>query len=159
MSVLKGIGILALCLSMISGYAQSGQSKKEQKEAQRVAFFTEKLELTPEEAEKFWPVYREYKKAQTDLRKNERPKKDKSIGEMTDDEVQELLDGMINYKQKELDLKKKYHEKFKTILPIKKVAKLYHAEEQFKKHLKAQRKGKLEGKPNKPGPKPDTQEK
>ena len=35
-------------------------------------------------------------------------------------------------RQKELDLQKEYNEKFKAVLPIKKVAKLYAAEEQFK---------------------------
>ena len=132
----------------LGAFAQpgNGMTKKEQKEAQRIAFLTEKLALTPAEAEKFWPVYREYKKAQVDLRKNDKPKKPGGkVAEMTDEELEKLLDDMITFKQKELDLKKKYHEKFKTILPIKKVAKLYHAEEQFKKM-----KSRPSGPPNKP---------
>ena len=41
---------------------------------------------------------------------------------------------MANH-QKELDLQKEYNSKFKAVLPIKKVAKLYVAEEQFKMEL------------------------
>jgi hypothetical protein len=135
MSTLKYIGIICICLIGIQGISQTGkeQTKKEQKEAQRVAFLSEKLELTPEEAEKFWPVYREFKKASLELRKLDRPKRSGVVADMTDEEMETLLDAMLAYKQKELDLKKKYHEKFKEILPIRKVAKLYHAEEQFRK--------------------------
>lgn len=135
MNMIRYIGIACICLIGLQGIAQTGdgQTRKEQKEAQRIAFLTERLDLTPDEAEKFWPVYREYKKAQVDLRRTEKPKRQGKVAEMSDDELEKLLDAMIDFKQKELDLKKKYHGKFKEILPIKKVAKLYHAEEQFKK--------------------------
>jgi hypothetical protein len=46
--------------------------------------------------------------------------------------VEQLVNDDIANRQKELDLQKEYNEKFKAILPIKKVAKLYAAEEQFK---------------------------
>ena len=136
MKVIKHIGILCICLISIQSLAQngSGQTKKQQKEANRVAFLTQKLDLTPAEAEVFWPVYREYQKGKVTLRKTSKPKKNGKVAEMTDEELEKLLDDMISYKQKELDLKKKYHEKFKAILPIRKVAKLYHAEEQFNKN-------------------------
>ena len=135
MSAIKYIGIVCICLMGVQGIAQTGDgpTKKQQKEAKRVAFLTEKLDLTPEEAEKFWPVYREYKKAHVELRKTGKPKRDGKVSEMTDEELEKLLDSMIEFKQKELDLKKKYHDKFKEVLPIRKVAKLYHAEEQYKK--------------------------
>lgn len=37
-------------------------------EAARIAFITERLGLTPEEAEKFWPVYREFYQKRIELR-------------------------------------------------------------------------------------------
>jgi hypothetical protein len=133
MKAIKYFGILCLCLIALQSVAQTPPSKKEQKEARRIAFLTQKLELTPKEAEVFWPVYREYKKAQVTLRKTSKPSRKGNVSEMTDLELEKLLDDMIVYKQEELDLKKKYHLQFKGILPIKKVAKLYHAEEQFNK--------------------------
>ena len=36
--------------------------KKEKMEAMRVGFITQKLDLTSEEAQKFWPVYNEFQK-------------------------------------------------------------------------------------------------
>jgi len=54
---------------------------------------------------------------------------------LSDKEVEQLVDNEITFRQKEIDLQKEYHIKFKGILPIKKVAKLYEAEEQFKRYL------------------------
>ena len=133
---IKYIGILCICFISMQALSQNGNglTKKEQKQAQRVAFLTQKLALTPAEAEVFWPVYREYQQARITLRKTSKPSKKGKVAELSDAELEKLLDDMIAYKQKELDLKKMYHEKFKAILPIKKVAKLYHAEEQFNKN-------------------------
>jgi ABC-type uncharacterized transport system substrate-binding protein len=52
---------------------------------------------------------------------------------VTDDE--KLVDGEIIFRQQELDIIKKYHAQFKKILPIKKVALLYKAQEDYKKEL------------------------
>ena len=41
----------------------------EQLESAKIGFFTTRMELTPEEASKFWPVYNEYNKALCDARK------------------------------------------------------------------------------------------
>jgi hypothetical protein len=52
--------ILLLFLSGVSTFAQQYRYQMEKLKSQRIAFFTEKLELTPAEAEKFWPVYNAY---------------------------------------------------------------------------------------------------
>ena len=36
---------------------------KEKLESARIAYFTSRMDLTPDEAAKFWPVYKEYRKA------------------------------------------------------------------------------------------------
>jgi len=137
MKVLNWLTIVILCASPILVFAQPSGNKKEQKEARRIAFYTEKLDLSRGEAESFWPVYREMDKAMASLRKDAKAKRRGNIAEMNDKELEQLLDDLISFKQKELDLKRKYHDEFKKILPIRKVAKLYHAEEQFKKRMQA----------------------
>jgi Zn-dependent protease with chaperone function len=121
-------------------YAQT--SKKDQREAQKIAFITKTLNLTPEEAQKFWPVHNQYQADKVALRKEQKSamKRDgQKLEELSDADVETMLDNLIVFKQKELDLKKKYHAQYKSILPIKKVAKLYHAEEQYKKRLAQQK--------------------
>jgi len=108
--------------------------KKEKVESMRIAFITQKLDLTPEEAPKFWPVYNELQKKREELRRKkhgEGKKMKPSLDSLTDKEIEKLVDDEIALRQKKLDLQKEYHSKFKSVLPIKKVAKLYRAEEQF----------------------------
>jgi hypothetical protein len=61
---------------------------------------------------------------------------------MTDQEAAQLVDAELQLKAKEVELNKTYFEKFKQVLPIKKVLKLMHAEEAFKKELLKQLKDK-----------------
>lgn len=137
MKIIKNFMLALFCLSSSICFSQEKIQHNEHKEAQRVAFYTKKLDLSSAEAEKFWPVYRAMKKEMSVLRKERKPKRQGKIAEMSDPEIETLLDEMLLYKQKELDLKKKYHTQYKDVLPIGKVAKLYHAEEQFKKQLNA----------------------
>jgi hypothetical protein len=106
--------------------------------AMKVAYITEKLNLTSAEAEKFWPVYNEFqtkkeavfKELKTLKRANKQEDK-----EVSDTEIEKMLNQRIITKQKELDLEKEYLAKFKSVLPIRKVGEFYKAEESFKREL------------------------
>lgn len=117
---------------------QGMEDRKENIEAMKIAFLTRKLDLTPEEAKKFWPVYNgftdEIKKLREDRRGRMRDARDE-FEKMNDKDVEKLIDGEIIFRQQELDVVKKYHGQFKEVLPMKKVALLYRAEEEFKKEL------------------------
>lgn len=123
--------------------AKNSQANREKIEAMKVSFITEKLSLSPEEAQKFWPVYNQFKTEMKEIKKagklpygGARP----NIEAMTEKEIATLAEQRFITDQKILDLKKKYHEEFKKVLPIKKVAQLYIAEEQFKHELLKQMK-------------------
>jgi hypothetical protein len=131
--------IFVLCTSF-NLFPQGGE-KKEKIEALRVAFITQQLNLTPDESQKFWPVYNEY---QDKIKAARREFRMIPNNFTTDKEAQDFLDGELLLKQRELSLYKEYYEKFKKILPLKKVAQLRQAEEEFKKALLQQ----LKGKPN-----------
>ena len=114
------------------------QEKKENIESMKIAFLTTKLDLTPEEAQKFWPVYNQYNDKLQELRKKRREDErlaKKNFEELSDKEVEQAIDNDLAFRQKELDLQKEYNTKFKAVLPIKKVSRLYNAEEQFKRVL------------------------
>ena len=55
--------------------------------------------------------------------------------EMSDAELEKAVDGEIIFRNSELEILKKYHPQFKKVLPIRKVARLYKAEEDFKRRL------------------------
>lgn len=116
-----------------------GGNKREKIEALRVAFITQKLNLTTDESQKFWPVYDEY---QDKLRAARKEFKKQPTAFTNDKEAQDYLEAELLLKQREFTLYKEYYEKIKKTIPIKKVAELRQAEEDFKKELLKQLQGK-----------------
>lgn len=137
---MKNIKLLLLNLFLFTAVALQAQPPhaREKVEAMKIGFLTERLELSPEEAQVFWPVYNQY---QDELEKVRLTRKDyisaarKGMDDLSDKEIEKLVDSELAFRQSELDLQKKYHGQFKKVLPIKKVAKLYRAEEDFKRKL------------------------
>lgn len=137
--IYRTIGILSvlICFS-VSAAAQEGGSHHEKITAQRIAFITSKLDLTPTEAQNFWPIYNEYDQKQHQLMHETRSSMmldpDK-IDALTDKEASDIADSQVAVSQKMADLRKEYNSKFKSVLPAKKVLKLYNAEREFQKTL------------------------
>jgi hypothetical protein len=107
-------------------------------EAQRVAFITKEVNLTPDEAKVFWPVYNEYESKRHELRKSLKNSDDfhkVDFEKLSEKEANQMLDNQLVEAQKYLDLRKEYHAKFKAVLPAVKVLKLYDAEREFQKML------------------------
>ncbi|MCH8903690.1 MAG: hypothetical protein IIA45_07235 [Bacteroidetes bacterium] len=136
------------CLIAVSAFAQGGRMghKTEKIKALRVAFFTERLDLSPEEAQVFWPVYNDFLEEMEDVRTARREEMKgvkENFDSMSDKQIEGLVDGIVEFKQKEVDIQINYHNQFKEILPIKKVAQLYKTEREFKawllKQLKEQK--------------------
>ena len=136
---------LILFIMVQHSFAQPGgppppvsDEKREEIEAMKVGFLTRKLELTSEEAKIFWPVYNQYQGELDKLRDSRRKERMAAKNEMegmSDKEIEKIVDGEITFRQSELDVMKKYNSQFKSVLPMKKVAKLYRAEEDFKREL------------------------
>ena len=131
-----------LCLfSYESVIAQPGGGRGERMkdiESMKIAFITKRLSLTPEEAKVFWPVYDEYSTEMKSVRENRVSNLKEAKGEidnLTDKEVDNIIADDIALRQQEGDILKKYHPRFKQVLPIKKVAKLFKSEEEFKREL------------------------
>jgi hypothetical protein len=137
--------LIAFFLQTYSTFAQQGQQHRygqkgnnEKIEAQRIAFITQELELTPDEAKAFWPVYNEYDAKRHELRRTFKDANDihkPEIEKLSEKEASQMLDNQIIEAQKLLDLRKEYHSKFKSVLPAIKVLKLYDAEREFQKML------------------------
>lgn len=117
-------------------------------ESWRVAYYTQKLDLSTEEAKVFWPVYDAFsaeRKKIRDKMRLERMEMKINFEEMNEQEVNALLDEMINGRQAELDLYKKYISEFRKVLPAKKVALLMRVEQDFKQEIIRQLREKGQG--------------
>jgi hypothetical protein len=114
------------------------QKPGEKLEALKIGFLTERLNLTPEEAKVFWPVYNQF---QDELEKVRRQRKEalrnarEDFATMSESDLEKLVDNEIIFRQQELDIIKKFHPQFKQVLPVRKVAMLYKAEEDFKRKV------------------------
>jgi hypothetical protein len=133
---MKNLIFIIILLTSFSIFSQ--ESKSDKVEAMKVGFITNRLELTAKEAQVFWPIYNEYNSKMEKLRKTKKSDfddlKNKSEN-ITDKELETFINEVFASKQKELDLQKEYYEKYAKVLPVKKVAMLYQAENQFKREL------------------------
>jgi hypothetical protein len=114
------------------------EADRDKVEALKIGFLTRKLDLTSEEAKTFWPVYNKFQEELESLRKQRRSEMQslrENKKDLSDSEAEKLVDNEITFRQKELDVIKKYHAQFKQILPVKKVLMLYRSEEEFKREL------------------------
>jgi hypothetical protein len=117
--------------------AKERQEMGERIKASKIAFITEQVDLSPEEAEKFWPIYNEQEKKREELTHNlmERYKGHEEDAEVSDEQAEEMMQQRFKQEQALLDLKKVYHKKYTDILPATRVLKLYDAENNFKRKL------------------------
>ena len=120
----------------------------------KIAFLTEAIGLTSQEAQKFWPVYNELEKERYLLMDKKRELEDKSESPkpgMTEADYRKLATEIVAAHAKEGNLLEEYNLKFLNILPAEKVVKLYRAEGKFRGYLmhefrKGQDKDKKDGK-------------
>jgi hypothetical protein len=131
--------LIVACSAYLAANAQGDVDERLEKfQSNKIAFITEKLKLTPKEAQIFWPVYNEFDTKRQNLNKErlEAAKNyQKNQNTLTEKEASDLADLLISLQKKEALLAEEYNTKFKGVLPATKVVKLYQAELQFKREL------------------------
>jgi hypothetical protein len=104
----------------------------------KIGFFTKKLNLNSEEAEKFWPVYNEYQ-SQRNMIQLEKLKLNRTFNQnessLNDRQLEEIGDRYVECMVQESALAVTFHKKLKTVLPPEKVVMYYQAENQYKAQL------------------------
>lgn len=136
---MKKLLVILLVLVQGVGFAQEKLSEEKRKEfeTQKIAFFTQELDLSPEEAVKFWPLYNEMRKkmreSEGEMRKKAREVREaKGASEAV--YKQAILD-MLAYEQKVQGIKKEYYQKMLEVIPASKLWKLDEAERKFHRQL------------------------
>ncbi|SFZ92530.1 hypothetical protein SAMN05428642_102780 [Flaviramulus basaltis] len=129
------IPILVLFIS----FNTFSQSKKDKIKALKVSFLTERLELTQEEAQQFWPVYNAYDDITNQI-KHEDLKKiryeiKENIDTLSDERSTELLNQIATAENKLHEEDVILNKKLKKIISPKKIILLKIAEEDFKHKL------------------------
>lgn len=140
--------ILFLFLSF-NFYAQNDKfkDKRERIKAMKVAFLTSELDLTPNEAEKFWPLYNTFDDKQFELRHQKmkgyfKKMQNTELEKLSEKEAATLLNQIEDNEEDLFTLRKKFVASLKGILPPTKIIKLKRAEEDFSRKLLQQYKDK-----------------
>ncbi|WP_430400794.1 sensor of ECF-type sigma factor [Flavobacterium sp.] len=143
----KKLTLSVLLLFTVLSFSQDFKEKREKIKALKVAYITEQLELTTDEAQKFWPIYNANEEKQFELRH----KKMRSIinkfengglEKLSDKEATSLIDQVESIEDELHDYKKKYIKDLKTVISAKKIIKLKKAEDEFNRKLMKQFRGK-----------------
>lgn len=144
---------LFVLLVLAGNEVANGQVSKETGDrikTKRIAFFTDKLQLTPNEAQKFWPVFNEYDQKKNLISSEKRKLTEtfqSNSAKMSEAEVDNTINTFIQFSKQETQLFENYNKKFRAILPAQKVMKLYLAETEFKivllRELKANSKSEI----------------
>ncbi len=137
--------IIVILVSLLVAFPVLGQSHKKgdeksfraKVEATKVAYFTEKLDLSAEEAQVFWPVYNKWwSERQEAYRKVHRSiaaiVELEEKGSYTDPQMKKLINEYSRNLALESELFDMYLEEFYKILPTEKVAKIFVAEKGFR---------------------------
>lgn len=108
----------------------------------RIEYIAQRLELTSQEAEKFWPLFREFHAEREKLGKAGRADDKKSVPQLSSEkDFENAINQMLDSKMQQTLLMKKYNELYLKIMPPSKVYKLYLIDEEFNKQLLNQLKG------------------
>jgi len=128
--------VIVFVLATSIGYAQEAYIEllRSDVKTKKVAIITEVMQFTSEEANAFWPVYREYVFELTKLG-DARIALIKDYAQhyksMADEKAKKLMKEVFKLEGKRTKLKKKYFKKLDRVLPSKTVAKFFQLENQI----------------------------
>ena len=120
--------------------------------SEKIAFLTMEMGITPEEAQIFWPVYNQVDKERDEairsVFRSYKAVEDAVAAGKGEKELNKLLDEYLAALKAQGEVEQKAYKEYAKVLPVEKLAKLYVAEEKFRRqHIR-----KLHG-GNRPGQK------
>lgn len=128
--------LISLCFVCLTLSVWAQKNPHERVKALKVAFITEKLNLTQEEAQKFWPIYNAHEKEVEMLRNNARDKRRNLITEgLTEAEAAKVLADMMAFEREQLSHQEDLIESLKNVIPSAKIIKLHLAEKAFNQRM------------------------
>lgn len=121
------------------GTAQK-KSKQDYIKSLKIAFITDNLNLSTDEAQKFWPIYnnyedRKYTEVYKEYKEIKHLLRDKEFGDFSQEQATRILDRYIQTKKKRLELEKGLVNDLSNIMPSTKILYLKKLEDDFNHKL------------------------
>ncbi|MBN2609953.1 MAG: hypothetical protein JXB00_00185 [Bacteroidales bacterium] len=139
LSGIISILVIATILPLNAQVRQNGVVKKIQ--SRKIAFISERLKLTPEEEEKFWPVYNDFTNRKNLINQQRNSLLlyfEQNENNLSEKEVTETLQKIMAFQHQETELTDQYVNKFREFLPESKIVKVFVVEVQFRRWLLTQ---------------------
>lgn len=126
--------LIAIC-ACLGALGQSPEALKKI-EAAKIALITERLELTPQQAEKFWPIYREFGKQRQEIRRNfDQARRKFDPNKASEEENKKMLEMANQVKDRQLKLEREYSDRILKVITTRQLNNLRKAENDFKEML------------------------
>lgn len=143
MDILKKFSLFAIILFSISfARAQESRAQRfERIEAEKIAFITKELNLTPAEAQKFFPIYNQYYKDISKLKYERRggkahsPQQNLRSQKLQGNNLNPTNRDVLAFDAKELEVKKIYRRRFADIIGQARASRFFEVEEEFRNYL------------------------
>lgn len=132
---MKNIILMTIFLvtSIIAG-AQEKDEHRERIKALKTAHITEGLNLTPKEAQQFWPVYNAFEDQRRNLYRRERAEV-ANMECLSEDSANAKLDEYVEIEREDYLLKKKYYSDLKKIFSARRIMQLKKVEDEFNQKM------------------------
>ena len=131
--------LLFIAVFLVCILSSVGQNKNRDRiKMLKISFISNAIDLTPNEAEKFWPVYNQHDTKIKQLKSQlERGNFNNSEGldSMSDKKAKELIDNILNKEGEILKLKKELVKELASVISAKKILKLQKAEHDFNRRM------------------------
>ncbi|MEJ7740957.1 MAG: hypothetical protein WKF97_26360 [Chitinophagaceae bacterium] len=112
---------ILIIISLLSWFAVAGFAQQENQkgrlEALKIAYLTKQLNLSIQEAQKFWPIYNKYNLELRDVRRQNRN-----------------MD-VIDMEEKVINIRKRYKNEFSHALPGERVNQFFKVDKEFNNYL------------------------
>lgn len=133
----------------LAAYAQKPTTEydKEKLEAARVAFITNRLDLKPEQAEKFWPLFNQYNEERTNMVNKVSTLNRESMKEITETRANEIIQKRFSIQQQLLDREKVFMEEITKVITPQQAIKLGGVNREFTRQVYHRNRGGREGGP------------
>ncbi|MDO1501004.1 sensor of ECF-type sigma factor [Winogradskyella maritima] len=136
---MKKIMTIVLLSFLTFGFAQRDREGMRDKiKAQKVAFITEKLSLTVEESQGFWPIYNKFDETMHQIKRKDMREikmKIRQSENLSDADADNLLNQYVSAEKKMHEAKMKMIQELKNVIPSAKIIRLRAAEDEFNKKL------------------------
>jgi hypothetical protein len=124
------ISVFTFIICLLADGVNAQINKREKIEAFKIAFITQRLNLSPDESQNFWPIYNQYQKEISDLIMQRRVAKN----DLNSDPI-EAIDEQLDIDGRIVAVRKKYRKEFTKVLSPDKINQFYTAERDFREEL------------------------